>query len=201
MLTALNDARYTGFVAGLSRRIEKHDLALFSGTSANVPLLEASRPLLERFLKKAVKAVAELDVDSEPEALHAARKQVRRLRYGLDFLGALYGAPAKRLRKQAKLIQDHLGEHQDAIVAQDVLWSVIEELRDEGEAGPETYVAIGQALQRETRHGETARSSFFAERKRFLKLGKRFKTVVAASPPEYAAGTNGQPSQTPAATI
>lgn len=190
MLSALNDDRYTVFVAGLRRRIEKHDLALFSGPSANAPLFDASGKLLKKFLKKAVRAVDALDEESAPEALHAARKKVRRLRYGLDFLGSFHGRPANRLRKQAKLVQDLLGEHQDAIVAQDVLRSVIEALREEGTTDPETYVAIGQAIQRETRHAEAARAKFFAERKRFLKRAKKFDGAATTGSAQAAPGAS-----------
>lgn len=180
MIAALNDERYAAFVARLRPRIERHDLALFSGSAANVPILEASQKLLGGFVKKAVKAVGDLRDDSPAEALHAARKKVRRLRYGLDFLGSLYGKPAKKLRRQAKRIQDLLGEHQDAIVAQDVLWAVVEELRDEGTtAPPETYVAAGQAIQREARHAEIARERFFAERNALIAAAGKFQRAAA----------------------
>jgi CHAD domain-containing protein len=116
---------------------------------------------------------------------------VRRLRYGLDFLGKLYGKPAKRLRKQAKRIQDQLGEHQDAIIAQEVLWSVVEELRVEGTATAQTYVAIGQAIQREARHAEVAREQFFAERDTLRKYVKEFEMALRGETPDKPDADDG----------
>lgn len=181
MLESLDKPRYASFIQSLRPRIEKHDLALFSGPSASQPLVDASRKLLKQFVRKAVHAVETLDEHSRPEDLHAARRTVRRLRYGLDFLGGLYGRPASRLRNRAQRIQEALGDHQDAIVAQSVLRSVVEELRAEGTAVPEVYVAIGEAIQREVRHAELAREQFFEERGALRARGEEFKRAIVRS--------------------
>ena len=52
---------------------------------------------------------------------HEARKASKRLRYAAEAATPVLGAPAKRLVKQVKHVQELLGDHQDAVVARPVL--------------------------------------------------------------------------------
>jgi CHAD domain-containing protein len=57
---------------------------------------------------------------SEPEddALHASRISVKRARYAADLAAHELGRPGARFVALAKQLQDILGDHQDAVVAQ-----------------------------------------------------------------------------------
>ena len=50
-------------------------------------------------------------------ALHQTRKSAKQLRYAADAVEQAFGRPAADLAKQAKGIQEILGEHQDSVVA------------------------------------------------------------------------------------
>ena len=54
-------------------------------------------------------------------ALHEARKAAKKLRYAAEVARPALGKPVARLGKRAKAVQSLLGEHQDAVVAQDAL--------------------------------------------------------------------------------
>jgi CHAD domain-containing protein len=53
--------------------------------------------------------------------LHAARRAYKRARYAVEVIQPLWGRRARRLVRRIKELQDVLGEHQDAIVAEQVL--------------------------------------------------------------------------------
>jgi len=55
------------------------------------------------------------------QALHEARKADKQLRYVTEIAAPSIGKPARRLAKQAKKLQDRLGEYQDALIARPVL--------------------------------------------------------------------------------
>ncbi|MFV0129910.1 CHAD domain-containing protein [Streptomyces sp. HMX112] len=54
-------------------------------------------------------------------ALHAARKAAKRVRYAAEAARPALGKPAKRFGKRVKAVQQLLGDHQDSVVARDVL--------------------------------------------------------------------------------
>ncbi|MFE6417809.1 CYTH and CHAD domain-containing protein [Streptomyces rochei] len=54
-------------------------------------------------------------------ALHQARKAAKKVRYAAEVARPVLGKPVKRLGKRAKAVQRLLGDHQDAVVAQEAL--------------------------------------------------------------------------------
>ena len=71
-----------------------------------------------RAFKKLRKAVGTLPKDPSDAELHAVRIRVKRARYAAELAAPVRGRPADRFIKRAKKIQDALGEHQDATVAE-----------------------------------------------------------------------------------
>ena len=59
---------------------------------------------------------AEVDI-----RLHEARKAAKRVRYAAETLQPIYGKDAKRFAKNLKKVQSALGDHQDSVVARQVL--------------------------------------------------------------------------------
>src|SRR4030095_16644262 len=59
---------------------------------------------------------AEVDI-----RLHEARKAAKRVRYAAETLQPIYGKDAKRYAKKLKKVQSALGDHQDSVVARQVL--------------------------------------------------------------------------------
>jgi len=66
-----------------------------------------------------------LDDDSSDDELHAARIKVKRSRYAAELAAHELGLPGERFVDAAKALQDVLGEHQDAFVAEERIraWS------------------------------------------------------------------------------
>ena len=63
-------------------------------------------------------AVDELDDDPPDEALHDVRKRAKQARYAAEAAASATGKPARRLASALEDVQDVLGEHQDAVVAE-----------------------------------------------------------------------------------
>jgi CHAD domain-containing protein len=66
-------------------------------------------------LRKTVEALPEVPSD---EALHEIRIKGKRAGYAAELVQALVGKPAERFIAKVKELQDVLGEHQDALVAE-----------------------------------------------------------------------------------
>jgi CHAD domain-containing protein len=80
------------------------------------------RPAYTELPKNLAKAVRRLDRRlAEAEALHEARKADKQVRYMTEILTPINGKPALRLRRQAKKLQDLLGDYQDAVVTRPLL--------------------------------------------------------------------------------
>lgn len=103
------------------------------GTIADAPTLEEIQAAEHKRLRKAVQT---LDDASSDEELHAVRIHVKRARYAAELAGA--GGYVKA----AKVLQDVLGEHQDAVVA-------TERLRNLAHRMPDTAIAAGRLIERE----------------------------------------------------
>jgi CHAD domain-containing protein len=137
LLRALNGRRY---------------LALLDRFQAELATLEPSdaKATLERLagrqakkLRRAVRALPPEPADAE---LHALRKRGKRARYAAELAG--HGKVVRR----AKTLQDVLGEHQDAVVAERRLRELA------ATASPEEAVAAGRLVERERARRARARA-------------------------------------------
>jgi triphosphatase len=85
--------------------------------SAGDPALHASSRLIRRRFRKLRKRVDILGPDSSTEQYHEVRGQVKKLRYALEAVAALYGKPAVEMVRALRRWQENLGVQQDAAVA------------------------------------------------------------------------------------
>ena len=76
--------------------------------------------------EKLRKAVAKLPRQPSAEELHAVRIKVKRARYAAELAQPMIGRRVERFITKAKKLQDILGEHQDAVVAEEYLRKVTE---------------------------------------------------------------------------
>jgi CHAD domain-containing protein len=92
----------------------------------------APKPAVKELPKSVAKAMRKLDrrmaiAEALPpgpdrdDALHEARKADKLLRYVTEVAAPVIGKPARRLSRQAKKLQDLLGDYQDAVVTRPVL--------------------------------------------------------------------------------
>jgi CHAD domain-containing protein len=104
--------------------------------------------LARRELKKLRRDVEALPEDPPDEQLHALRKRGKRARYAAELAGK------KRIVTAAKGLQDVLGDHQDAVVAE-------QRLRELAlDAPPATALAAGRLVERERGRKHAARASW-----------------------------------------
>jgi len=90
-------------------------------TAAAPPLTGDETPLATIFRREAKRmrrTFAALGEDPEDDALHASRIAVKRARYAADLAAHELGRPGAKFVAAAKQLQDILGDHQDAVVAQ-----------------------------------------------------------------------------------
>ena len=78
-----------------------------------------------------------LDRQPSDPSLHEVRKRAKRARYAAELGRGLFGKRARRLAKRLETVQDALGELQDAVVAEEYLWS----LTARGISAPAAFVA------------------------------------------------------------
>jgi CHAD domain-containing protein len=105
---------------------------------------------------------------SEPSAgaLHKIRIRGKRARYAAELAGRSAGKPARKFVDAAKALQDVLGEHQDAIVAERTLRDLSRQTHDH-----EAALVAGRLIEREQRRRDAARAAFPRAWKRLKRRG------------------------------
>jgi CHAD domain-containing protein len=105
--------------------------------------------------QKLRKAVAAAGPDPADEVLHDLRIRGKKLRYAAELAAPTGGRAVKRLVRATKRLQDVLGEHQDACVAEDKVRSLVSDDPDEA------FVA-GRLVERERARQADARAEWYA---------------------------------------
>ncbi|OKI04681.1 metal-binding protein [Streptomyces sp. CB02923] len=106
----------------------------------------AARPPARAMVKAVLKDYRRLDgrmaaaLGASPgadrdEALHAARKAAKRVRYAAEAATPALGRPAKKFAKRMKRVQQLLGDHQDSVVAREALRDLVVQAHGAGEGG------------------------------------------------------------------
>jgi CHAD domain-containing protein len=155
-LAALSDERYFALLDQLDA-VGEPPLTAVEGTLDE---------LFRRELKRARRAFAHLGPSSSDDALHDGRIHVKRSRYAAELAAHELGKPGARFVAAAKLLQDELGEHQDAVVAE-------ARVRGWAEEHPEGRVAAGRLIDRFRARKLEARESWPALWKKLEKLGRK----------------------------
>jgi len=109
--------------------------------------------IFHREAKRMRRTFQALGDDPENDALHASRIAVKRTRYAADLAAHELGRPGVRFVGAAKQLQDILGDHQDAVVAEGCI-------RDWAESAPESRFAAGRLVQLERDRMAAARAAW-----------------------------------------
>jgi CHAD domain-containing protein len=102
-------------------------------------------------LEKAMRKVAE---EPTNESIHRARIKGKRARYATELLEDDLGKPAAKLLAAAKSFQDAAGEHQDAVVAEERIRSLLRGVRSQ-----RTALAAGMLVNRQRERRRAAREA------------------------------------------
>jgi CHAD domain-containing protein len=130
-------------------------LDTFAAAIASLPDLDTRaglRPLAAAELRKLAKAARKLDPEPTDDELHALRIRAKRARYAAELVAVGdHGKPLARYLAALKGLQDVIGEHQDAVVA---------EARIRGVARAKTAVAAGRLIERERMRRRESRRDY-----------------------------------------
>ena len=129
LLATMRDERYGVLVQDLARWREHPP---FTPEAAGPPdLLADYVAAAERKVAKRMKRAA--GNNTPAEELHQARKAGKRARYAAEAAAPALGQKASKIAKRASQLQTLLGEHQDAVVATEVLRRIADQVADAGE--------------------------------------------------------------------
>jgi CHAD domain-containing protein len=146
MLAVLRDPRY----AALIDRLERETAAppLHSGGKS----LRALAAHEFRRLRKRVRGLGKDPPDAE---LHATRIAVKRARYAAELAERSMGKAAGAVIRDLKVLQDVLGDHQDAAVAEERIRALVK-------PGTSAAIAIaaGRVIERQHERRRAARAAF-----------------------------------------
>jgi CHAD domain-containing protein len=112
--------------------------------------------------RRLLKAAAALDGEPSDHELHRLRIRVKRARYAAEAVGG-----RKRYVKRAKVLQDILGEHQDAVVAEERIRDLVLRVRGTGR----TALAAGRLIERQRGRRAEARRAWKKALKRLKRAG------------------------------
>jgi CHAD domain-containing protein len=105
---------------------------------AEVEARDVLPPRVRKDLKRLRQRVRRAERVEEPaeraEAIHAARRAAKRLRYAAETLGPVWGKDASRVAKAAKRMASTLGVRQDAVVTMPQLFDLAEQAHAAGES-------------------------------------------------------------------
>jgi CHAD domain-containing protein len=127
------------------------------------PPVELARREFKR-LRKAAKALPKVPAD---EALHEIRIDAKRARYSAELAAPDLGKAGARFLDRAKDLQDVIGEHQDACVAETRLRALALH------GGGKTGLTAGRLIERQQRRRRNARRAYPGAWARLEKSGRK----------------------------
>jgi CHAD domain-containing protein len=153
MLDVLGSDRYLALLRRLASAVSK-PLPAAVGAAAGPALVELVRTEYRR-LSKAVQRAGD---DPTDEVLHALRIQGKRLRYTGELAATAGRKPVRKLVESTVALQDVLGEHQDACVAQHRVRQLLDDLGDVVDF--DVVFAAGRLVEREEVNRAATRQSW-----------------------------------------
>jgi CHAD domain-containing protein len=159
LLEALASERYLELLGAVERAARAPHVA-----SRDVSLHD----LAAREFRKLRRAADRLPPEATDEELHRVRIRGKRARYAAELAEDAVGNPARRFIERAKRFQDVIGEHQDAVVAEERL----RELRRRSR-GASTAFALGRLVERQHGRRKRARSQLPRTWKKLERSGRK----------------------------
>ena len=122
--------------------------------------------LARKAFRKVRKAVKELGDSASNAKWHCVRIRTKRARYAAELSESCSGRAATRFIEKIKLIQDQLGDIQDAVIAEDHL------RRFTSQTSRHSALLAGQMLERQRQRRRQAKQAFYSTWKQVKKCGK-----------------------------
>jgi CHAD domain-containing protein len=138
MLTYLDSPAFTNFKIDFDQFLNTPGLAAsrFNPRAPYPQITWQVAPLLiyQRYVD--VLACENLLPEATPEQLHDLRIRFKKLRYAIEFLRAILAKPAALLIEDLKLMQDHLGDLNDAHLSCELLTNLLNRLESQSQSLP-----------------------------------------------------------------
>lgn len=150
VLAELDGERYAALRAALDDVLARPPVTKRAARPARRELPAVAARTARR-LARAVSVATDPAHPHRDEAVHAARKAAKRLRYATDVAAPAAGKPARRFASGLKAFQKALGEHQDTVVARNALRELAAHAHTSGENGFSFGVLYGQDAARAER--------------------------------------------------
>jgi CHAD domain-containing protein len=183
MVTFLDGDRYKGFIDEFNTflRTEMDGTKKFKASKPNTNRVYQAAPILIYKRYSILRGYDEIINQAELETLHALRIDVKRFRYLLEFIQEVLGPTAKDVIQECVIVQDHLGNLNDADVSCRILDNFLEKWQKK--SSPETTDISGVADYLVWRQVElrTLLETFPATWIRFLRSNVRRKLAEAIS--------------------
>jgi CHAD domain-containing protein len=135
LVQALGSTRYLTLLARLEEAVPGP-----RWVGDDIPVEELAR----KSFRKLAKAANALGKDATDEELHAVRIRAKRARYAAELAETIVGKPATRFVQRARELQDVIGEHQDAVVAEERLRAAATKAHT-----PQAAISVGRLVERE----------------------------------------------------
>jgi CHAD domain-containing protein len=145
LLDGMGSERYLRLLDSLEAAADVPRFVAYGGSLPDIAAAE---------FRKLTKAVRELGPDPEDDELHGARIRGKRARYAAELAEPVAGKPATRVIAAAKTFQDVVGEHQDAVVAEEKIRALATGL------GARGMFAAGRLVERQRGRKAAARAAF-----------------------------------------
>ncbi len=156
MLTVLNSRRYEVLMARFSATLRRGPARRF--VAGRTPILAVAPDLIEKRYRRVRKQAQAIKPLTPPDAYHQLRIDGKKLRYALEFVGAIYGRPAVEFAQRVTALQDVLGLHQDAYVAIDMLEGIAR--TQARRLSPSTILTMGAIAERYRQDAVSLRKQF-----------------------------------------
>jgi CHAD domain-containing protein len=156
LVAALDSARYVTLLQELERAAEAPRIRKVDASLSKLAAGEFRR------LRRTVRALGKNPSD---EQVHELRKRGKRARYAAELAG---GKRAKRFVEEAKSFQDIVGEHQDAVAAEERLSALVPKTKS-----PEAVFAAGRLVERQHHRRAKARKSLPKAWKKLERRGRK----------------------------
>ena len=163
LLTALRSARYLLLLEAMDKAAEEPRP---SGRTRSLKTIAASEH------RKLVRTIERLGDDPHDAALHAARIEAKRARYAGELAARAVGARADRYVDACKRLQDVLGDHQDAVVAEEWIEATARRVAL-GERSVPIAFAAGRLAQLQVERRHDARRAWRDAWKSVAREGRR----------------------------
>jgi CHAD domain-containing protein len=168
MLRGLDSESTRHWLQTLTRAASEH-----AGPDGGDPALVVMPERVRRRFRRLRKSVGRLRPKSSMEEYHQVRRRAKQLRYATECGAVMFGKPADDMLKALRRLQDRLGAHQDAYMAQSHLASLAAD--PASTLPPATLFLMGRLAEHQERVAVQARETLPRSWRKVR--GKRWKAL------------------------